>query len=93
MRKALSGVARVHGRFGLQLAAKLVHGEADPRLERSGLARLQTFGNLREYPEAWLLTVARRKMIDTARRRRSLRLTIRPSSGAARRPVNVGRLC
>src|SRR5207247_6836719 len=29
VRKALSGVARVQGRFGLQLAVKLVHGDAD----------------------------------------------------------------
>ena len=39
VRKALSGVARVHGRFGLQAAVKLLHGEADPRLERAGLDR------------------------------------------------------
>jgi len=29
VRKALSGVARVHGRFGLQLAVKLIRGEPD----------------------------------------------------------------
>ena len=32
-------MARVHGRFGLQAAVKLLHGEADPRLERAGLDR------------------------------------------------------
>src|SRR5437899_9407768 len=37
VRKALSGVARVHGRFGLLAAVKLVHGDADPKLERAGL--------------------------------------------------------
>ena len=37
VRKALSGVARVHGRFGLQAAVKLLHGDADPRFERAGL--------------------------------------------------------
>src|SRR5207245_171799 len=37
VRKALSGVARVHGRFGLQLAVKLIRGEADERLERAGI--------------------------------------------------------
>ena len=36
VRKALSGVARVHGRFGLQTAVKLIQGEADERLERAG---------------------------------------------------------
>ena len=60
VRKALSGVARVQGRFGLQMAVKLVHGDADPRLERSGLTRVPTFGNLREHPEAWLLRLLRR---------------------------------
>jgi ATP-dependent DNA helicase RecQ len=60
IRKALSGVARVHERFGLGTAVKLLHGEADPRLERAGLMRLQTFGNLREHAEEWILGVLRR---------------------------------
>ena len=60
VRKALSGVARVHGRFGLQLAVKLVHGEADPRLERAGLTRVPTFGNLRDHGDGWLLKLLRR---------------------------------
>jgi ATP-dependent DNA helicase RecQ len=60
VRKALSGVARVQGRFGLQMTVKLVHGDADPRLERAGLTRLPTFGNLREHPEGWLLRLLRR---------------------------------
>jgi len=60
VRKALSGVARVHGRFGLLTAVKLVHGDADPRLERAGLTRVPTFGNLREHPADWLLALLRR---------------------------------
>jgi ATP-dependent DNA helicase RecQ len=60
VRKALSGVARVHERFGLGTAVKLVHGEADPRLERAGLTRVPTFGNLREHGEEWILGVLRR---------------------------------
>ncbi len=60
VRKALSGVARVHRRFGLQAAVKLVHGDADPRLERAGLTRVPTFGNLREHPTDWLLALLRR---------------------------------
>ena len=60
VRKVLSGVARVHGRFGLATAVKLIHGEPDPRLERAGLTRVPTFGNLREHPEPWLLAVLRR---------------------------------
>jgi ATP-dependent DNA helicase RecQ len=60
VRKALSGVARVSGRFGIQLAVKLLHGEADPRLERAGLTSTRTFGNLREHSTAWLLSLLRR---------------------------------
>jgi ATP-dependent DNA helicase RecQ len=60
VRKALSGAARVSGRFGLQTAIKLVHGDADPRLERAGLARVQTFGNLREHAVEWLVALFRR---------------------------------
>ncbi len=60
VRKALSGVARVHERFGLQTAVKLVRGDPDPRLERAGLTRFQTFGNLKEHTEPWLLALLRR---------------------------------
>ncbi len=60
VRKALSGVARVHGRFGLQTVVDLIHGESDERLERSGLAATPTFGNLREHPREWLTRLLRR---------------------------------
>ncbi|HKQ64871.1 MAG TPA: ATP-dependent DNA helicase RecQ [Methylomirabilota bacterium] len=60
VRKALSGVARVSGRFGLQLAVKLIRGEADERLERAGLTGVKTFGNLREHPATWLVALLRR---------------------------------
>jgi ATP-dependent DNA helicase RecQ len=60
VRKALSAVARVHHRFGLQAAVRLLRGEADPRLERAGLDRTTTFGCLREHSEPWLLRVLRR---------------------------------
>jgi ATP-dependent DNA helicase RecQ len=60
VRKALSGVARVHDRFGLAMAVKLVRGEPEPRLQRAGLTRVPTFGNLREHGEAWLLRLLRR---------------------------------
>ncbi|PYQ22899.1 MAG: ATP-dependent DNA helicase RecQ [Acidobacteria bacterium] len=60
VRKALSAVARVHRRFGLQAAVRLLRGEADPRLERAGLDRTSTFGCLREHAEPWLLRVLRR---------------------------------
>ena len=60
VRKALSAVARIHRRFGLQAAVRLLRGEADPRLERAGLDRTPTFGVLREHSEPWLLRVLRR---------------------------------
>ena len=60
VRKALSAVARVHRRFGLHAAVRLLRGEADPRLERAGLDRTPTFGCLREHPEPWLQRVLRR---------------------------------
>jgi ATP-dependent DNA helicase RecQ len=60
VRKALSGVARVHGRFGLQTAVKLVQGEPDERIARAGLTRVPTFGNLKEHPGPWLLALLRR---------------------------------
>ena len=60
VRKALSGVARVHGRFGLQLAVKLIRGEPDERLERAGLTAVKTFGNLKEHAAPWLVALLRR---------------------------------
>ncbi|MBW2286873.1 MAG: ATP-dependent DNA helicase RecQ [Deltaproteobacteria bacterium] len=60
VRKALSAVARIHGRFGIAAAAKLLRGEPDPRLVNSGLDRTRTFGILAERSEDWLLRLLRR---------------------------------
>jgi ATP-dependent DNA helicase RecQ len=60
VRKALSGVARVHDRFGLGVAAKLLHGDDDPRLMRAGLDRVPTFGVLREHPVEWITKLVQR---------------------------------
>ena len=60
VRKALSAVARIHGRFGLQAAAKLLRGADDPRLASAGLHHTPTFGALREHPEVWLTRLLRR---------------------------------
>ena len=57
MRKALSAVARVHGKFGLTLAAKLLAGEDDPRLSSSGLRNVSTFGVLRGKHQTWLVSL------------------------------------
>ncbi len=60
VRKALSAVARVNGRFGLQLAAKLLRGDADERLSRTRLDQSTTFGCLCEHSFDWLLRLLRR---------------------------------
>ena len=60
VRKALSAVARIHGRFGLSAAVQLLRGAKDPRLTRAGLDRSKTFGTLSEYREDWLQRVLRR---------------------------------
>ena len=53
-RKALCGVARVHGRFGIQAAVKLLRGAEDERLKFAHLHQTPTFGTLKTYPEEWL---------------------------------------
>jgi ATP-dependent DNA helicase RecQ len=60
VRKALSAVARIDGRFGLGAAAKLLRGAGDPRLARAGLDRTRTHGALSEHSEDWLLRLLRR---------------------------------
>ena len=60
VRKALSAVARMHNRFGLQAAVRLLAGLPDPRLERSGLQATKTFGALKGHGEEWLLALLRR---------------------------------
>jgi ATP-dependent DNA helicase RecQ len=60
VRKALSAVARVHGRFGLQAAANLLAGASDPRLTSAGLERTRTFGALASEPPVWITRLLRR---------------------------------
>ncbi|MEE2777134.1 MAG: ATP-dependent DNA helicase RecQ [Acidobacteriota bacterium] len=60
VRKALSGVARAHNRFGLTAVAKLLAGVEDSRFEWSGLRRVSTFGVLSEHQESWLIRLLRR---------------------------------
>ena len=60
VRKALCGVARIHRRFGLAAAVKLLKGAPDERLQRTGLEQTPTHGILADYPEEWLLRLLRR---------------------------------
>jgi len=63
VRKALSAVARIRGRFGIQVAAKLLRGVEDPRLAGSGLDATPTFGTLAEFSDDWLLRLLRRCVV------------------------------
>jgi ATP-dependent DNA helicase RecQ len=60
VRKALSGIARVHGRYGLSAAVKLLRGAKDERLARIGLDRVRTFGVLSTDSEQYLTRLLRR---------------------------------
>ena len=60
VRKALSGIARVHGRFGLSAAAKLLRGADDARLASVGLTSTRTFGALSDRSDEWLTRLLRR---------------------------------
>jgi len=60
VRKALSAVARIHGRFGLLTATKLLRGEQDERIARARLHETPTFGALQGREEQWLVRLLRR---------------------------------
>ena len=60
VRKALCGAARIHGRFGLGAAARLLRGGEDLRLQRAGLADTPTFGILSDRDEDWLVRLLSR---------------------------------
>ena len=60
VRKALSAVARIHGRYGLTAAVQLLLGAEDPRLLRAGLHETRTFGALKDRSEDWLMRLLRR---------------------------------
>jgi ATP-dependent DNA helicase RecQ len=60
VRKALSGIARVHGRYGLTTAVKLLRGHSDEKVVQRGLDRVRTFGVLKEESDEWLTRLLRR---------------------------------
>jgi ATP-dependent DNA helicase RecQ len=57
--KVLSGIARLDGRFGQAMAAKVLTGSKDRMVFQFGLQRLSTYGLLAEYTQAqvqqWIL--------------------------------------
>ncbi len=52
IQKVLSGVARARGRFGKTLVAQMLHGSGSERIVRFGLAKLSTFGILKDFRQA-----------------------------------------
>jgi ATP-dependent DNA helicase RecQ len=60
VRKALSGVARIHRTYGLSAAVKLLGGIEDDRLRRGGLDQVKTFGALEKFPEPWIKKLLQR---------------------------------
>lgn len=60
VRKALSGIARIHGKFGMMAAVNLLRGVADTRLARYGLQETRTFGVLNGCSEDWTVKLLRR---------------------------------
>ncbi len=60
VRKALSAIARIHGRYGLTAAVALLRGVDDPRLRSTGLDQTRTFGILEDRSEIWLTKLLRR---------------------------------
>lgn len=60
VRKVLSAVARVSGRFGMRAAVNLLRGVSDDRLARTGLDDTKTFGILKEHSDEWLTRVITR---------------------------------
>ena len=90
---SLSGVARIHGRFGLGMALRLLRGVADERLERMGFQDLSTFGILSDRSEGWLRRLLRRLITAgwvsfTGGDRPMLVLT---ASGRTKLPINSAR--
>jgi len=60
VRKSLSAIARIHGRYGLSAAVALLRGIDDPRLRAAGLDLTKTFGILSDRSETWLTKLLRR---------------------------------
>ena len=55
--KALSGVARVKGRFGKTVVAQMLKGSGAEKMDSSGLRNLSTFGILASFTQAELVQI------------------------------------
>jgi ATP-dependent DNA helicase RecQ len=59
VKKALSAVARSHGRSGLVAIAEMLRGVDNPRTRRLGFTSLSTFGLLSAYSNEWVVSLLR----------------------------------
>ena len=57
IQKALSGVARARGRFGKTLVAQMLTGSGSEKISRLGLAKLSTFGVLKEFRQPEVMQI------------------------------------
>lgn len=60
IRKALSAVARMQGRYGRQRVADVLHGSRTPAIQRDRLDELSTFGLLPHLPRDWIVDLLER---------------------------------
>lgn len=60
VKKALSGVARAHGRVGLGTIADMLAGASTQQQRRLGFTELTTHGLLAEHPRPWIHALLRR---------------------------------
>jgi len=69
--KVLSGVARLGGRFGQSMAAKMLAGSRESRIESFGLNRLSTYGLLSDFSqgqiEGWIWELLARGCLSQRR--------------------------
>jgi ATP-dependent DNA helicase RecQ len=59
VKKALSAVARAHGRSGLAAIAEMLRGVDNPRTRRFGFTALSTFGLLKAHSNDWIVALLR----------------------------------
>lgn len=60
VRKALSGLARTHGRVGLRMVAEMLAGKDNAKIRRLDLHQLSTFGLLKQKGVDWNVALLRR---------------------------------
>ncbi len=62
VRQLLSGVARLHGKFGVGVVAEVLSGASNERSQRWGFEQLSVFGLLRAHPLKRIIAMLHRVM-------------------------------